>query len=167
MINFIMEIENLSYPDAVRHLAARVGMTVPEDRSDRDSRKRARILQLNKDAAKFFYEQLGTPAGQSAIEYMRERGISPSIARKFGLGFAPDRWEGLSSAMKTLNYSDYELYDAGLVKRGKSGSFYDTFRNRLMFPVIDVRGDVIGFSGRLLSGDGAKYMNSPETPVFQ
>lgn len=167
VINFIMEIENLSYPDAVRHLAARVGMTVPEDRSDRESRKRARILQLNKDAAKFFYEQLGTPAGQSAIEYMRERGISPSIARKFGLGFAPDRWEGLSSAMKTLNYSDYELYDAGLVKRGKSGSFYDTFRNRLMFPVIDVRGDVIGFSGRLLSGDGAKYMNSPETPVFQ
>ncbi len=167
VINFIMEIENLSYPDAVRHLAARVGMAVPEDRFDRDSRKRTRLLQLNKDAAKFFYEQLGTPEGQRAAAYMQQRGISPPVARKFGLGYAPDRWDGLTAALNTQGYTDYELFDAGLVKKGRSGGFYDTFRNRLMFPVIDVRGDVIGFSGRLLSGDGAKYMNSPETPVFQ
>lgn len=167
VINFIMEIENLSYPDAVRHLAARAGMTVPEDRFDRDSRKRARMLQLNKDAARFFYEQLGTPEGQKSAAYMVERGISPSIARKFGLGHAPDSWDSLLLAMREKGFTDFDLFDAGLVKRGKNGGFYDTFRNRLMFPVIDVRGDVIGFSGRLLSGDGAKYMNSPETLVFQ
>ncbi len=167
VINFIMEIENLSYPDAVRHLAARVGMTVPEDRFDRDSRKRTRMLQLNKDAARFFYEQLGTPEGQKAAAYMIERGISPPTARKFGLGYAPDSWDSLLLAMREKGFTDFELFDAGLVKRGKNGGFYDTFRNRLMFPVIDVRGDVIGFSGRLLSGDGAKYMNSPETLVFQ
>lgn len=167
VINFIMEIENLSYPDAVRHLAARVGMTVPEDRFDRDSRKRTRMLQLNKDAARFFYEQLGTAEGQKAAAYMIERGISPPTARKFGLGYAPDSWDSLLLAMREKGFTDFELFDAGLVKRGKNGGFYDTFRNRLMFPVIDVRGDVIGFSGRLLSGDGAKYMNSPETLVFQ
>ena len=166
VINFIMEIENLSYPDAVRHLAARVGMEVPDDGYDKDSKRRARLLELNRDAAKFFYEQLSAPDGQNAVRYMRERGISPQTAKRFGLGCAPDSWESLRKAMAKKGYSDFELFDAGLVKRGQRGGFYDTFRNRLMFPVIDVRGDVIGFSGRILGGDGAKYMNSPDTLVY-
>ena len=166
VINFIMEVENLSYPDAVRLLAERAGMQVPEDSYDRDSKKRARMLALNKDAARFFYEELGTPEGQKAVHYMQERGISPQIAKRFGLGCAPDSWDSLLKAMAQKGYSEKELFDAGLVKRGQRGSFYDTFRNRLMFPVIDVRGDVIGFSGRILSGDGAKYMNSPDTLVY-
>ena len=166
VINFIMEIENLSYPDAVRHLAARVGMEVPDDGYDKDSKRRARLLELNRDAAKYFYEQLSAPDGQNAVQYMRERGISPQTAKRFGLGCAPDSWESLRKAMAEKGYSDFELFDAGLVKRGQRGGFYDTFRNRLMFPVIDVRGDVIGFSGRILGGDGAKYMNSPDTLVY-
>ncbi|MBQ3802783.1 MAG: DNA primase [Oscillospiraceae bacterium] len=166
VINFIMEIENLSYPDAVRHLAARAGMEVPDDGYDKDSKRRARLLELNRDAAKFFYEQLSAPDGQKAVLYMQERGISPQTAKRFGLGCAPDSWESLRKEMAKKGYSDFELFDAGLVKRGQRGGFYDTFRNRLMFPVIDVRGDVIGFSGRILGGDGAKYMNSPDTLVY-
>ena len=166
VINFIMEIENLSYPDAVRHLAARAGMEVPDDGYDKDTKRRARLLELNRDAAKFFYEQLSAPDGQKAVLYMQERGISPQTAKRFGLGCAPDSWESLRKEMAKKGYSDFELFDAGLVKRGQRGGFYDTFRNRLMFPVIDVRGDVIGFSGRILGGDGAKYMNSPDTLVY-
>ena len=166
VVNFVMEMENLSYPDAVRRLAERVGMQVPEDSYDRDAKKRARMLQMNKEAARFFYEQLGAPEGKRAVAYMRERGISPQIARRFGLGCAPDRWDALLQAMTAKGYSEWELLDGGLLKR--KSSFYDTFRDRLMFPVIDVRGDVIGFSGRSLTGGDqvAKYLNSPDTLVF-
>ena len=166
VINFIMEIENLSFPEAVEFLARRAGMAVPEETNDEESRKRARMLALNKDAARFFYEQLSTPAGEAAKRYMAGRQISPAIARRFGLGFAPDTWDSLEKAMRAKGYSDFELFDAGLVRKGKSSGFYDTFRNRLMFPVIDVRGNVIGFSDRILGDGEPKYMNSPETLVF-
>ncbi len=166
VINFIMDIENLGYRDAVAFLARRAGMTMPEEQSDGESKKRARMLSLNKDAARFFYEQLSTAEGRRAGEYMAKRRISPATAKNFGLGYAPDSWESLEKAMRAKGYSDFELLDAGLVRRGKSGGFYDTFRNRLMFPVIDVRGNVIGFSGRILGDGEPKYMNSPETLVF-
>ena len=166
VINFIMEIENLSFPEAVEFLAKRAGMPMPEEANDRDSRRRSRMLALNKDAARFFYRQLSTPEGRRAGDYMARRQISPAIARTFGLGFAPDSWDSLRSAMRDQGYTDYELFDAGLVRKGKSGGFYDTFRDRLMFPVIDVRGNVIGFSGRILGDGEPKYMNSPETLVF-
>ncbi|MBR3474794.1 MAG: DNA primase [Oscillospiraceae bacterium] len=166
VINFIMEIENLGYRDAVAFLARRAGMTMPQEQDDAESRKRARMLALNKDAARFFYEQLSSPGGKRAAEYMARRRISPATAKNFGLGFAPDTWDSLEKAMRQKGYSDFELADAGLVRRGKSGGFYDTFRDRLMFPVIDVRGNVIGFSGRILGDGEPKYMNSPETLVF-
>ncbi len=166
VINFIMEIENLSFPEAVEFLAKRAGMPLPEETNDRESRKRARMLALNKDAARFFYEQLSTPLGQEAIRYMNHRQIAPVTARRFGLGCAPDTWDSLRNAMEAKGYSGEELFAAGLVRRGKAGGFYDTFRNRLMFPVIDVRGNVIGFSGRILGDGEPKYMNSPETLVF-
>lgn len=166
VINFVMEIENFSFPEAVEFLAKRVGMPLPEETDDRESRKRARMLALNKEAARFFYSQLSTPAGAVACDYMRARQLSPATARNFGLGFAPDTWNSLTDAMKAKGFTEYELADAGLVRRGKNGGVYDTFRNRLMFPVIDVRGNVIGFSGRILGDGEPKYMNSPETLVF-
>ena len=166
VINFIMEIENLSFPEAVEFLARRAGMSIPEETDDAESRKRARMLALNKDAARFFFEQLSGPGGAPARDYMAARQISPAVAKRFGLGFAPDAWDSLEKAMRAKGYSDFELFDAGLVRKGKKSGFYDTFRNRLMFPVIDVRGNVIGFSGRILGEGEPKYMNSPETLVF-
>ena len=166
VINLIMEIENLSFPEAVEFLARRAGMKVPEQQSDPGKPKRDRLYALNRDAARFFYEQLSTPAGAAAVDYMLRRGITPGTARRFGLGCAPESWDALCSAMKEKGYTERELYDAGLVRRGKKGGVYDAFRGRLMFPVIDVRGNVIAFSGRALGDVEPKYLNSPETPVF-
>lgn len=166
VINFIMEIENLNFPEAVDFLAKRVGMTVPEQENDRESQKRRRMLDLNRDAARFFHSCLSKPEGEAARQYMQRRRLSPAIAKRFGLGCAPDSWDSLLREMRSLGYGEKELFDAGLVRAGKNGGFYDTFRNRLMFPVIDVRGDVIGFSGRILGDGEPKYMNSPETLVF-
>ena len=166
VINFVMEIENLSFPEAVEFLAKRAGMPLPEETNDRESRRRARMLELNKAAARFFYEQLSTVAGQAACDYMRKRQLRPATARNFGIGFAPDSWNSLTEAMKAKGFTEKELAEAGLVRHGKNGGVYDTFRNRLMFPVIDVRGNVIGFSGRILGDGEPKYMNSPETLVF-
>ena len=165
VINFIMEIENLSYPDAVAFLAKRAGMQMPEESNDRESRKRARLLAANRDAARWFYEQLTTPEGKRCTDYMISRQISPTIAKRFGLGFAPERSGAFLSAMRDKGYTDWELIDADLMRKGDHG-FYGTFRNRLMFPIIDVRGNVIGFSGRTLGDSGAKYLNSRDTAVF-
>ena len=166
VISFIMEIENLSFPEAVAFLARRANMPLPEQENDRESKKRARMLALNRDAARFFYEQLQGPAGERARDYMARRGITKATATGFGLGCAPDDWSSLERAMRAKGYTDYELFDAGLIKKGRRGGYYDSFRDRLMFPVIDVRGNVIGFSGRILGEDGPKYLNSPETLVF-
>ena len=166
VINFIMEIENLSFPEAVEFLAKRSGMPMPEEENDRESRKRSRMLALNRDAARFFYAQLSTAQGGAARDYMAKRRIGSATAKNFGIGFAPDTWDSLEKAMREKGYTDFEMFDAGLVRKGKKGGYYDTFRNRLMFPVIDVRGNVIGFSGRILGDGEPKYMNSPETLVF-
>lgn len=166
VINFIMEIEGLNFPEAVEFLAKRANMQMPEQEESAESKKRSRLLALNKDAARFFYEQLQTPAGEIARRYMDERKIGKTAAKNFGIGFAPDTWDSLVRAMKAKGYSDFEMFDAGLVRQGKNGGFYDTFRSRLMFPVIDVKGNVIGFSGRILGDGEPKYMNSPETMVF-
>ena len=166
VISFIMEIENLSFPEAVAFLAKRANMPLPEQENDRESKKRARMLALNRDAARFFYEQLQSPAGERARDYMAQRGITKTTATNFGLGCAPNAWDALEKAMREKGYTDYELFDAGLIKKGRNGGWYDTFRDRLMFPVIDVRGNVIGFSGRILGDEGPKYLNSPETAVF-
>ena len=167
VINFIMEIENLSFPDAVEFLARRAGMEMPEERPDENRHRRERMLALNREAARFFFAELTQPGGRPAQEYIEKRRISPAMVKTFGLGFAPDTWDSLTKAMRAKGFSERELLDAGLVRAGKSGrGVYDTFRNRLMFPVIDVRGNVIGFSGRILGDGEPKYMNSPETLVF-
>ncbi len=169
VINFIMEIENLSYPDAVYFLAKRAGLTVPEDdRPDPNRGRRARMLELNRDAARFFYDMLSRPEGAAAVEYINRRGLTKKMVTSFGLGAAPDSWTNLTDAMMKKGYTAKELTDAGLAKvsRNGRGGVYDMFRNRLMFPVIDVRGSVIGFSGRILGDGEPKYLNSPDTLVF-
>lgn len=166
VINFVMEIENLSFPDAVQFLARRVGMEVPDDRPDENRSRRSRMLELNKDAARFFYAQLMADKGGAAQAYVQKRGITGAFVKNFGLGYAPDSWSALTDAMMKKGYTRAELVDAGLARTGKSGGVYDYFRNRLMFPVIDVRGSVIGFSGRILDDGEPKYLNSPDTLVY-
>ena len=165
VVSFIMEIENLSYPDAVRFLAKRAGMEMPQDDYDPSQGKRARMLALNREAARFFHRQLVSPAGAAGQDYVMRRRIV-NMVKPFGLGFAPDSWQALTDAMTALGYSRQELVEAGLARVGKNGGAYDYFRNRLMFPVIDVRGDVIGFSGRILGDGEPKYLNSPDTLVY-
>ena len=167
VINFIMEIERLSFPEAVEFLAKRAGMAIPAEQDyDPNRPRRERLLALNREAARFYYGRLSTPEGAPAVEYMKKRRISPRTATNFGLGYAPDSWNSLTDAMKAAGYTERELVDAGLAKRGKRGGVYDAFRGRLMFPVIDVRGNVVAFSGRVLGDGEPKYLNSPDTPVF-
>lgn len=167
VIGFIMEIENLSFRDAVAFLARRAGMELPEDDTPEELKsRRARLLELNRAAAKYFYSNLSKPEGAAAIEYIKKRGLSAKTVKRFGLGAALDEWFALSDAMIKEGYRESELLEAGLSKRGKNGGIYDVFRNRLIFPVIDVRGNIIGFSGRILGDGEPKYLNTPDTPVF-
>ena len=167
VINFIMEIENLSYPDAIRFLAKRVNMEVPEDRESADAdRLRKRLLNLNRDAARWYYDVLQSPDGAAVRAYLDKRAISRKIAVRFGMGASPDSWDALLRAMTAKGYTKQELLTAGLIVATKSGGFYDKFRNRLMLPVIDVRGDVVGFGSRVIDKSEPKYMNSTETPVY-
>ena len=165
-INFMMEIEGLTYPDAVRKLAARAGMEVPEDDQYQSRYKnQERLWALMKEAGRFFNEQLFSPAGKECLEYIQRRGLTKAIVTRFGIGFAPNSWNALVDAMKKKGYTDKELRDADLVGE-KNGRIYDRFRNRLMFPIIDVRGNVIGFGGRVLDDSTPKYLNSNETLIF-
>lgn len=167
VISFVMEVENLPYVDAVRLLAKRAGMEFPEQDMDESSRRqRARLLHLNKEAARFFYSQLQSPIGRGGLEYLRGRGLSKGTMTRFGLGFSPDSWDSLIRAMGQKGFSKSDLLDAGLAVSNQKGGIYDRFRNRVMFPIIDLRGDVIGFGGRVLGDGTPKYLNSPDSPVF-
>ncbi len=167
VINFIMEIENLSFPDAVRFLAKRAGIAVPED-DDRNERvKRDRLIELNREAARFFHDMLSDKRGKNILEYMQRRGMSTAMIKRFGIGAAPDSWDSLVRAMTEKGFHKSELAEVGLaVKSKKPGDVYDRFRNRMMFPIIDVRGDVIGFGGRVMDDSTPKYLNSPESIIF-
>jgi len=169
VLSFLMEIENLTYPEAIRQLADKMGMEVPEeDPGDREWRyRRERILTLNKLAARFYYEQLSTPQGANVAAYISKRRISKKFANRFGLGAAPDAWDSLIRAMAEKGYDKRDLLEAGLAVAGKNGGIYDKFRNRLMLPVIDLRGDVIGFTSRVMDGSAPKYLNTPETTIFK
>ena len=169
-VNFLMEIEGLSYPDAVRNLAARVGLAVPDDEQyESQYKKQERLWAANKEAARFFYAQLYAPIGKAALEYAYGRGMPKATLTNFGIGYAPDTWDSLVKHLRSKGYTDEELKDSGLVTVSqKNGNLFDRFRDRLMFPIIDVRGNVIGFGGRIMKKDenAAKYLNSPETLIF-
>ena len=165
-VNFMMEVEGLSYPDAVRALAKRAGMEVPEDGQYQSRyRQQERLWALMKEAARYFHAQLYAPAGAEGLAYAQKRGMTKSTLTKFGIGFAPNSWNGMVDAMKKKGYTEQELKDADLVGE-KNGRIYDRFRNRLMFPIIDVRGNVIGFGGRVMDDSTPKYLNSSETLIF-
>lgn len=167
VINFVMEIENLSYTDAIRFLARRVNMPVPESNVSADEdRLRRRLLALNRDAARWYYDVLQSDDGAAVRDYLDRRAIQRKIAVRFGMGASPDSWDALLRAMTAKGYTKQELLTAGLIVANKSGGFYDKFRNRLMLPVIDVRGDVVGFGSRVIDKSEPKYMNSTETPVY-
>jgi len=170
VVNFQMEIEGLSYPDAVRALAKRAGLTVPEDEQYQSRYKQQeRLWALHKEAARFFHSQLYAPIGQEALQYALGRGMNKYILTTFGVGYAPDSWDALVTALRKKGYTEQELRDSGLVTVSKkNGNLFDRFRDRLMFPIIDVRGNVIAFGGRVIKKDSeaAKYLNSPETLIF-
>ena len=169
-VNFMMEVEGLSYPDAVRALAKRAGLEVPED-EQYQSRYRAqeRLWALHKEAARFFHSKLMAPEGVNALQYALGRGMPKATIINFGIGYAPDTWTALVDHLRKKGYTDQELRESGLVTVSKkNGNLFDRFRDRLMFPIIDVRGNVIGFGGRIMKNDdnAAKYLNSPETLIF-
>ena len=168
VINFIMEIENLTFPEAVRFLAKRANLPVPEDDGPQDGadRLRRRVLELNRDAARWYYDLLCSPEGAAVQAYLDRRRIRKGIAVRFGMGASPDRWDGLLTAMTRRGYTKEELLAAGLVVNGRNGRLYDKFRNRLMLPVIDTRGDVVGFGSRVIDNSEPKYMNTTETITY-
>lgn len=170
-ITFIRRIENLDYIEAVKLLAQRAGLEMPEDgyRDDGRSKLKMRILEANREAARFFFSTLNSPVGAEALAYLRGRKLADSTIRHFGLGYAPDDWQALTKHLHAAGFRDNELIEANLVSRStKSGRVYDRFRNRVIFPIIDVRGNVIAFSGRVLrKEDTPKYLNTAETLVFE
>lgn len=168
VITFVRRIENLEYIEAVRFLAGRAGLTLPEDAGNDDlARLKAEVLEINREAARFYHGLLLSPAGERGMTYLLERGLSEKMITRYGLGFAPEDWSTLYRHLRKQGYTDEQQITAALAARGKKGTLYDQFRNRVIFPIIDLRGNVIGFGGRLLSGDGPKYLNSSDTVVFK
>ncbi len=168
-ITFITKIENLNYLDAVKFLAQRASMTVPEENSaDAEASKlRDKILKMNKEAARFYHACLkDKEKGAAARGYIAKRQLTAETVTHFGLGYAPDSWNSLSKHLASKGFSENDIIAAGLARKGKSGGIYDFFRNRLIFPIIDVRGNVIAFGGRVLDNSLPKYLNSTDSPVF-
>ena len=168
IITFVMKIENLDYMEAVKFLAQRAGMSMPEDDYD-DSlgRLRTRIYEANREAARFFYSKLMSKEGADGLGYLRGRGLADSTIRHFGLGFAPDERFALGDHLRSKGFTEAEMTAANLVFKSKSGrGVLDRFYNRVMFPIIDVRGNVIAFGGRIMTDQKPKYLNTSDTLVF-
>ena len=168
VISFVRKYNNLGYVETIKQLASRVGMPLP-DEEDKEARARQRLLEINRSAARYFYEQLNakTPEAALARRYWKEkRGLSDAAIRRFGLGYAPEDFGGLLHYLKRRGFTEWELEHSGLVKRSAKGNLYDIFRHRVMVPIIDVRGSIIAFGGRVLDDSKPKYINSPETMVY-
>ncbi len=154
--------------EAIKFLAEKTGIPVPEDsQNDRIIRLKKEILEINKETARFYHSILRSNEGTDALNYLLDRGLSGKTIGKFGLGYAPDSWDRLYNYLSKKGFSDYALSSAFVVKPGGNKKYYDVFRNRIIFPIIDLRGNVIAFGGRILKGDGPKYLNSGDTPVFK
>ena len=168
VITFIKRIENLDYIDAVKFLADRSGVKMPEQTHENDqiSRLRLRILEANREAARIFHAALYRPEGKVALDYYHSRGYTDATIKHFGLGFAPAEWDYLLKALRQKGFKDDELIAAFLAARGRNGGTYDVFRNRVMIPIIDIRGNVVGFGGRVLDDSKPKYINTESTLAF-
>ena len=180
VINFIMEMEHLTYGEALKYLADLVHLPVPQPVDDPDYQKRQsqneRLLNANREAARFFHQTLFTDAGKASLDYLRGRGLNDHVIRRFGLGAAPDSWDSLMKHLTSMGFTAQELELAGLtvVKEAENATAdsparprrqYDMFRNRAMFPIIDAHGNVRGFGGRILGKGTPKYLNTSDTPI--
>ena len=166
-ITFVKKIENLDYLDAVKTLAQRAGLQMPQEGFDDSlSKRRRRILEMNREAARFYHSVLLSPEGKVGYDYYIGRALSAATINHFGLGFAPNQWDALLKYMRAKGYQPAELVDAGLARKGQKG-YYDNFRNRVMTPIIDVRGNVIAFGGRVLDDSKPKYINTGDTLVYK
>lgn len=166
-ITFLKKIENLDYLDAVKTLAQRAGLQMPQEGFDDSlSKRRRRILEMNREAARFYHSVLLSPEGKVGYDYFIGRALSAATINHFGLGFVPNQWDALLKYMRAKGYQPAELVDAGLARKGQKG-YYDNFRNRVMTPIIDVRGNVIAFGGRVLDDSKPKYINTGDTLVYK
>ena len=168
-VSFIKRIENIDYIDALKYLCDRYGMQMPQDGYDNSmSKKRRRVYEANRAAAKYFNSVLNSPEGKIGLDYYKNRGLTDHTIKKFGLGYAPDKWNGLMYHLKAMGFSLEDMLAAGLIRKGKASSkYFDTFRNRVMTPIIDVRGNVIAFGGRVLDDSKPKYINTGDTIVYK
>lgn len=171
VFSFVKLIENLDYIEAVKLLAERSGVALPQDGYD-DSMQRLKnsIFEINRETARFYHAYLMSPEGKWALDYLRGRGLSIATIKHFGLGAAPDGWDSLIKHLKSKGFSIADMLQANVIGKSRSGSFYDRFRKRVMFPIINIRGKVIGFSGRAMPGEdkaGGKYVNTSDTPVYK
>ncbi|MDD2956160.1 MAG: DNA primase [Oscillospiraceae bacterium] len=170
VITFIRRVENLEYIEAVKLLADRAGLAMPEDGyDDRAARMKSRVLEANRETARFYFSCLMSPMGKQALEYLRGRGLSDATIRRFGLGFAPDSWDMTLRHLTQKGFTREELAAACIAVQSSKDKtrYFDQFRGRVMFPIIDIRGNVIAFGGRIMGEGGPKYLNSPDTPVFK
>jgi len=165
---FIQKIEKLNYPESLTFLAERAGIEIKVASSEKEkerTRRRKLLYKINREAARFFYNNLKSNA--SAIKYLKDRGLSIEIVKKFGLGYSLDSWDSLKNFMAANGISSELVYSAGLlIKKSNGADYYDRFRNRIMFPIIDLKGNVIAFGGRVMDDSKPKYLNSPETEIY-
>lgn len=167
VITFTKQIENLDTYEAIKLLAERGGLEMPENDLNKDGAKlKLRILEMNREAANFFYRNLLQGQDKRGLQYAVQRGLTPKAIKKYAIGYAPAAWDGLMKHLEGLGFTREEMLSAGLIRQNARGCF-DFFRERVMFPIIDLRGNVIAFGGRLIEGEGPKYLNSGDTPVFK
>lgn len=171
VFSFVRQIENLDYIDAVKLLAERSGITLPQDGYDDSMQKlKNTIFEINRETARFYHSYLMSPEGKWALDYLIGRGLSIATIKHFGLGAAPDGWDNLIKHLKSKGYGIPDMIQANVVGKSQRGTYYDRFRKRVMFPIINIRGKVIGFSGRAMPGEdkaGGKYVNTSDTPVYK
>ncbi len=171
VFTFLMRHDNMSFPEALEHLAERAHITLPEStwKKNPNEADHAKLYEIGAVAREYYHAQLHDPKqGQAALDYLSRRGVSPEDIREFQLGWAADAWRGLYDHLSRRGFSEKNLLEAGLIKKGQQGKPYDVFRARVLFPILNVQGKVIGFGGRMIAeGDGPKYLNSSESPVFQ
>lgn len=165
VITFVMKTKNLTFPDALKFLADRVNIDLELDKNNDNRNSFKRLYKLNVEAARYFFTSL--QHNTEAKRYLLNRGITEDTIRRFGLGFSVDSWNKMLNHLRSKGYSEIDMLSSGLIIKSQKGSYYDRFRNRIIFPVFDYSGKVIGFGGRVLDDSKPKYLNSPETPIFK
>ena len=172
VITFTGMIEHLDYVESLKYLADKAGITIPDDNSQDNTMQKLKqtILEINRESARFYHECLMSTEGKWALDYLMGRGLTISTIRRFGLGCAPDKWDALLKHLTAKGYSIGDMLQANVISKSQRGTYFDRFRNRVMFPIINLRGNVIAFSGRSRPDDekaGGKYVNTQDTPVYK